>query len=162
MKHRTFVELITIFLLFHVSTAMATDCPVTTSSDGPYVDGWPQSQGWFGTEKFAIVLPRDGVWPTTKPGHRISVKLFWYVDGFEPGLEREFEAKIRRLDNGPNDAKISRTTNAGGPSLGAWTVLTGIDFPSEGCWEISGNFRGKTLVFVVRTETPAYRRQDAV
>ncbi len=65
---------------------------------------------------------------------------------------------MKRLDKGENDAVISRPTNAGGPNLGAWTVLTGIDFPSEGCWEISGTFEGTSLSFVVETKIPEYRR----
>ena len=69
-------------------------------------------------------------------------------------MEQEFVTSIRRLDEGVNDAVVPKITNAGGPSVGEWTALAGIDFPSEGCWEITGSVRGKSLTFVVRTEIP--------
>ena len=129
----------------------STDCPRSVGTDTQYVDAWVHASTWFGTKDMAVILPEDGVWPTTVPGHSISVKLFWFIDGFESGQEGEFVGSIRRLDEGKNDAVISEPTNAGGPSLGAWTVLTGIDFPSAGCWEVSGQFRGRVLTFVVET-----------
>jgi len=155
----------TVFVLFLLCQSVAisaAECPVTIGSDGPYVQGWPSAKTWHGSSDFAVILPTDGVWATTRPGNRISVKLFWYVKGFQPGMENEFETTIRRLDDGHNDARVPKITNAGGSNLGAWTALAGIDFPSEGCWEITGRFRGKSLIFVVRTKIPAYRRNDAI
>ncbi|MDH4125700.1 MAG: hypothetical protein OEW64_12800 [Gammaproteobacteria bacterium] len=149
------------FLICQSFSVWATECPVTIGIDGPYVEGWPNAKTWYGSEKIAVILPADGIWPTTKPGNLTSVKLFWYLEGFKPGLENEFEFSIQRIDEGPNDAVAPRVTNAGGPNLGAWTALVGIDFPNEGCWEIAGSFRGNTLTFVVKTEISAYGRGNA-
>lgn len=157
-NHHLGKSIIALLLLIPISTAVAAaDCPVTAGSDGAYVKGWPAVDRWFGSRYLALMLPENGIWATTKPGHRISIKLFWYVEGYEPGRENGFSATIKRLDDGENDAVISSATNAGGPNLGAWTVLTGIDFPSEGCWEISAEFEGASLTFVVKTVTPVYR-----
>jgi len=153
--------LVIAFVMCQCLAAVAKECPVTIGTDGPYLDGWPKAKTWYGSEKIAVILPSEGIWPTTKPGNSISVKLFWFVEGFKPGLEGEFEFSIQRLDEGPNDAVAPRVTNASGPNLGASTALVGIDFPSEGCWKISGTFRGKSLTFVVKTEIPAYRRANA-
>ena len=127
------------------------DCPRTIGSDKAYIDKWPAAESWYGSKDLAVRLPKSGIWPTTQRGHSISVKLFWYIDGFVAGEEDRFVGSIRRLDPGDNDAVLSQPTNAGGASLGDWTVLTGIDFPSAGCWEVSGNFNGKKLRFVVET-----------
>jgi hypothetical protein len=55
----------------------------------------------------------------------------------------------RRLDRDAPPADISRTTNAHSPSLGGWTMLVAVEFPSPGCWEITGEYLGQKLSFVV-------------
>ena len=135
-------------------------CPRTIGSTGTFSEPWPQSATWYGSEGLAVMLTPDGTLSTTKPGASLAVKYFWYsgslasggdLEAYQPGSESEFVGKVERLDEGPNDAVMSSPTNAGGDSLGAWTILTGIDFPSPGCWKVTGNFRGQTLSFVVET-----------
>jgi len=125
-------------------------CPRTIGADKVFSEPWPQADTWFGSEPLAVLLPKDGIWPTTVEGHLIAVKLFWYSAGFQPGMERDFVGRIERLDDGPNDAVISRPTNAG-LANDVWTILTGIDFKSSGCWRITGEYRGQSLEFVVET-----------
>ena len=91
--------IIAAFLMCQCFAVWATECPVTIGLDGPYVVGWPKAKTWYGSEQIAVMLPSEGTWPTTKPGNLISVKLFWYVEGFMPGLENEFEFTIRRLQS---------------------------------------------------------------
>lgn len=125
-------------------------CPRTIGANEVFLEPWPQAETWFGSESLAVILPQDGIWPTTVSGHLIAVKLFWYSVGFQPGMEHDFVGRIERLDDGPNDAVISRPTNAG-LANGVWTILTGVDFNSAGCWRISGEYRGQSLEFVVET-----------
>jgi hypothetical protein len=33
-----------------------------------------------------------------------------------------------------------------------WAILTGVDVPTVGCWELTGWYRGNTLSFVVSIE----------
>jgi hypothetical protein len=64
----------------------------------------------------------------------------------------------KRLDGSSPPADISAATNAGGPSLGGWTMLVMVEFPSSGCWEITGEYLGQVLDFVVEVqgdESPA-------
>ena len=135
--------------------ANATEnCPRTIGADKVFSDPWPQASSWFGTEALAVVLPENGIWPTTVPGHLIAVKVFWYSKEFparsDTWSDTGFTARIKRLDEGPNDAVISNPNWAGGGSMGEnWTMLTGIDFRSPGCWEISGVYLGQSLTFVV-------------
>lgn len=125
-------------------------CPRTLGADKVFSEPWPQADAWFGSEALAVLLPEDGIWPTTVEGHLIAVKLLWYSAGFQSGMERDFVGRIERLDDGPNDAVISRPTNAG-LANDVWTILTGIDFKSSGCWRITGEYRGQSLEFVVET-----------
>ena len=125
-------------------------CPRTIGADKVFLEPWPQAETWFGSESLAVILPKNGIWPTTVEGHLIAIKLFWYSAGFQPGMERDFVGRIERLDEGPNDAVISRPTNAG-LANDVWTILTGVDFKSAGCWRIVGEYRGQSLDFVVET-----------
>lgn len=127
------------------------ECDRTIGSSKEIVETWPHVETWFGSTALAVILPDNGTWPTTAPGHSISVKLFWWREGFEPGNEANLVVQLKRLDNGLNDADISSPTNAGGDPLGAWTMLTGIDFPSAGCWEVTGKYLGDKLTFIVET-----------
>jgi len=163
MMLRTLFISLTIGLFFAASQPVfgSATCPRTVGSVTEFVDGWPHADTWFGTNQLAVILPRNGVWPTTAPGHRISVRLFWYIDGFEAGQEGDFIGNVKRLDEGENDAIISAPTNAGGPSLGASTILTGINFPSAGCWEIIGTYKGNTLTFIVETIEHVEWRKNA-
>ena len=125
---------------------------------------FPESENWYGSEALAVMLPAEGRWATTKKDASIAVKLFWWSSGFKPGMEENLTVKIRNLSGGENDAVANRPTNAHAESLGGWTMLTGIDFRTPGCWEISGEYLGQTLTFVVQVvdvEQYLRERRDA-
>lgn len=149
-KHWLVVLAIT--YLFALAQPIVADetCPRSVGASNLFSEPWPQANSWFGSESLAVVLPENGIWSTTADGALIAVKLFWYSVGFQPGMERDFTGRIDRLDDGPNDAVLTRATNAG-LANGVWTVLTGIDFKSAGCWRVTGNYRGQSLEFVVET-----------
>ena len=149
-----------VLVLVTLGAAHAAECPRTLGTDTAFRAPWPSASTWFGTEALAVVLPQEGIWPTTSPGALIAVKLFWYSSeiqavadaGFDNGKMLGFTASIERLDSGPDDAVISGPNWAGLGGLGDnWTILTGIDFPSAGCWKISGEFLDQSLTFVVET-----------
>lgn len=154
------VVICSVVLILGCQIASANEsCPRTIGADRVFSEPWPQADTWFGSEALAVVLPKDGIWPTTGPGYRIAIKLFWYSAGLQPGMERHFVGRIERIDEGPNDAVISRPTNAR-LANDVWTILTGIDFKSVGCWRVTGEFRGQSLEFIVETvEHPEYEVQ---
>lgn len=127
-----------------------SSCPVTVGSDslGP---PFPESENWYGSEALAVILPEDGRWGITGPNALIAVKLFVWSAGFKPGMERDLSVKIEPLSGQANDAVVGGATNAGAKSLGGWTMLTGIDFPSVGCWRLTLDYLGQSLSFVVET-----------
>ena len=126
-------------------------CPITSGSDKFLGPPFPEAENWYGKESLAVILPANGLWPTTKSGHLMAVKLFWWSLGFEPGMESNLSVDIRSLNGKPVRAKINKPTNAHSESLGGWTMMTGIDFPDPGCWQISGEYLGQILTFVVET-----------
>ncbi len=146
-----FVILIVTTIARPVLSAEFDVCPVTHGSDGTPGPPFPEAQNWYGSEALAVVLPMDGGWGITGPTARIAVKLFMWSVGFEPGAEANLEVEIENLDGNPNDAIVTGVTSAGAESLGGWTMLVGIDFPSPGCWRITADYLGQSLSFVVRT-----------
>lgn len=145
-------------------------CPATTDRDPLY---GTSIRGWYGTEALAVQLSSPARWSTTRPGFLIGEKLFWRSAGFRPGTESELEITVRSLDGAPVTGSISAATNAYIPAeqLGRpptetgshalqremlsspdrWRMVTGVDFPTAGCWEISATYLGQTLTFVVQT-----------
>jgi hypothetical protein len=154
---------------WHVADATAdTACPATTTDDPLFGTSLP---GWYGTEALAVQLSSPATWPTTPPGHLIGQKLFWRSSGFQPGTESELEISIRSLDGAPITGGLWSATNAYVPleqrgaspidaqvmlsemqrSPERWRMLTGVDFPEPGCWEVTATYLGQALTFVVET-----------
>jgi hypothetical protein len=133
-----------------LSATAEVACPRTVGSKS-LGQPFPDSSHWYGSESFAVQLPPDGTWPTTEPGARIAVKLFWWSAGFKPGMESNLIVTLKELNGAAANPIVTRATNAHAESLGGWTMLTGIDFPDAGCWEITGRYLGQELKFVVET-----------
>ena len=150
MKMVLAAMVLTAALLAPTSAIAEFTCPRTVGYKalGPPL---PQSENWYGSEALAVQLPPTVTWPTTSPGALIAVKLFWWSAGFRPGMESNLNVTIRELSGAEVTAVISKPTNAHAASLGGWTMLTGIDFPQPGCWEITGQYLGQSLSFVVET-----------
>jgi hypothetical protein len=145
------VSLFVVATLFvSLSATAEVACPRTVGSDslGPPL---PDSSHWYGSQSFAVQLPPDGTWPTTAPGARLAVKLFWWSAGFKPGMESNLIVTLKELNGAGARAVVSRATNAHSELQGGWTMLTGIDFPDAGCWEVTGRYLGQELKFVVET-----------
>ncbi len=142
------------------STGSSGECPITIGTEKLLEPG---SRNLYGSEALAVALPADGTWAVTAPNARIAVKLFWRSAGFRPGMEHNLDIKIVNLSGGPNDAVVKDITTANSVPedwqtaqfddewLDGWLMLAGIDFPSPGCWEITGRYVGQSLTFVVET-----------
>lgn len=151
------------------STETDGGCPVTRGTDGLLE---PDSRNLYGSEALAVALPADGTWAVTAPNARIAVKLFWRSAGFRPGMEQHLKVGIENLNGGLNDAVVKGVTNANSVPedlekaqsddewQDGWQMLIGIDFPSPGCWEITGEYLGQSLTFVVETVDYSERRTD--
>ena len=158
-------------LLAHLSppTGVAANdlssCPVTRPPDPPFVPPAPypsqppggrghplgETAFWHGSPELWTAVPVDGMWPDL-PYHRsvYSQKIFWWREGYaildEPAPELVVTG--RRLDTSVPLLLASRATNAGGADIGE-AMLVGVDFPTLGCWEITGYYQGRELRFVV-------------
>lgn len=111
---------------------------------------------WLGTEKLWTVLRKSGIWEWAPhaPGHENEVqplteKTFWMSVDFNWRTEYPPKLKVtgRRLDGDAPPLLTMRATNAFIGS--AVSMLTGVYVPTAGCWEITGEYAGEKLSYVV-------------
>ena len=145
----------------HVTTAAGPNpCPVTTPAERPFVPPAPHPATpgggafWFGTGRLWTVLPETGIWsglPHSTPSDpTFRQKLAFWREGYDPHTEPQPNLTVsgRRIDS---NAPPLQTDGRGN---GSWTdddefIMTGINFPTTGCWEITGRFDDDELTFVV-------------
>jgi hypothetical protein len=133
-------------------------CPVTAPQEPvfqppePYLPDSPYpGVFWYGSDALWTQLPVDGRWyalPYDETGY--SQKVFWGREGYRMKDEPQPELVVtgRRLDADAPPLKASPATNGYHPDTGDF-MLVGVEVPTPGCWEISGDYYGNTLSFVV-------------
>lgn len=128
-------------------------CPVTvpsqqTSSLPASIDY--EGRFWFGTSALWTNLPADGIWwglPQENDGF-VQKTVFWrdgYVAVEEPNPDLTVSG--RRLDAPSKTFSFSDATN--GWDEGGDFMLMGIRIPTEGCWEITAEYKEAKLTYVV-------------
>ncbi|HUG35295.1 MAG TPA: hypothetical protein VMJ90_11040, partial [Anaerolineales bacterium] len=134
------------------------DCPVTTTAMLPFEAPEPYSpvapwEGifWFGTEGLWTALHDDGVWaglPLNPDGY--TQKIMWWSDFYILADEPEPALVVsgRRLDGDAPALRFYGATNAMAKDIGE-AMLTGVEFPTLGCWEVTGRYKKSGLTFVV-------------
>jgi hypothetical protein len=162
------LALVILLLLTQASLAQSRiamgDVPETCPVTKPYhtslfVPPWPYpakaSLGtfWFGSDRLWTNLPADGTWSglphytPTDPTFR--QKLFFYRQGYFVRTEPRPKLIVTgmRLDS-PAPTLLSDSTTSGLHGYQQFMVV-GIDFPTLGCWEITGHYEDDELTFVV-------------
>ena len=139
-----------------------SSCPVTVAPQKPFTPP-PQYElddnsaaFWIGSEKLWTALRKTGVWywAPHPPGpnneiQRLTEKTFWGSVDFDWKTEYPPKLKVtgRRLDGNAPPLLTLRSTNAfPGPAA---AMLSGVYVPTPGCWEITGEYKGEKLSYVV-------------
>jgi len=131
-------------------------CPVTTPPEPPWLPPVPykanagQGAFWYGSDTLWTKLGAEGVWkglPRRDNGY--FNKLVLWQEGYDWRKEPKPDIflVLRRLD-----AQAPLAISRGGTNAfidGVWTMLTGVIFPTEGCWEVTSYHDGTTMAFVV-------------
>lgn len=135
----------------------STTCPVTKRPDPRFIPPspfpeWPTlGEFWYGAAELWTAVPEDGEWrglPHNEHGY--TQKIFWWskdyfwLDDPQPPLV----VTGRRLDTDAPPLKVSPATNAFADDIQS-AMLVGVDFPTTGCWEITGRYQDAELSFVV-------------
>jgi hypothetical protein len=136
-----------------------TSC-LATKPDQPFIPPAPYpfkpSAGmfWFGSDRLWTALPVTGTWGGLRhytPGDpTYRQKLVFWRQGYDPHRETQPDLTVtgRRID-GP-----SAPLQTDGRGHGSWTnddqfIVTGINIPTLGCWEITGHYESDELTFVI-------------
>ena len=134
----------------------AYSCPMTKPADGVFVPPvpYPKARGgsfYVGTRRLWVEV-HPGPWralPIWPEGYR--QKIVWWSQGYNAKADPQPAIAIsgRRLD-GSAPALVVTGAN------GSWTnidfIMSGVNFPTKGCWEIAGRFKGAKVKFVVSVE----------
>ena len=129
------------------------DCPITQPPDPPFIPAspWPAQppdidRYWFGDNGLWVALPLDGIWDQLLLGEKF---LLWSEEFDVYEEERpELTVTARRLDGNPSSFHVSEATNAYHESI-HWAMLIGVELASSGCWELTGQYKGHQLSFVL-------------
>jgi hypothetical protein len=137
-------------------------CQVTVPPAEPFIPPKPYEVGELkntfvlGTERLWTTVRKSGVWGwgPHEPGHEHEVqplteKIFWVSQDFNWRKEYPPDLRVtgRRLDGSAPPLLTMTPTNAfPGPAA---AMLTGVYVPTPGCWEITGEYKGQKLSFVV-------------
>ena len=140
-----------------VSKDLPASCPLTVPQDQAFVPPAPyDSLGfighfWFGSNSLWTEIPDNGIWeglPHNLEGY--TQKVFWWRDGYVWNEEPEPKLVVtgERLDAHAPLLNVSKATNAYAGDIGS-AMLVGVDFPTLGCWKITGKYNDAELSFVV-------------
>jgi hypothetical protein len=130
-------------------------CPVTRAFDQHFIPPFPYSsqpapgRGWFGTDRLWVMAPAS-VWTgisTSRDEPVFRNKIAWWRQGYDWRSQPKPRLRIRgrRLDRSAKP--LSATVSNAGATLPYMMSL--IEVPTFGCWEITGQYDDDTLTFVV-------------
>lgn len=136
----------------------SASCPITQPPESPFIPPTPYpaepppeyEEFWYGTPELWTMLRVDGTWsslPHNAAGY--TQKIAWWREGYDIYTEPNPELIVtgKRLEASAPPLLESRATNAR-TELGD-LMMVGVDIPTLGCWEITGQYNGHELSFVV-------------
>lgn len=141
-----------------VPTEVPRSCPATLPPARAFVPPPPYPSEhtltgfWFGSEKLWVQLPTSGTWshlshyrPTDTAFRQ---KIQWWRKGYDWRTDIPSKLVItgKRLD--ANAPPLVSESNASG-TTGQAFIMSGLDIPTLGCWQITGDFAGDKLTFVI-------------
>jgi hypothetical protein len=140
--------------------AVPNTCPVTKPADESFVPPQPYparpsvSEFWFGNDMLWTALPANGTWRGlphyTSSDPTFRQKLFFWREGYDVRAEPQSRLKVsgKRLHS-PAPPLLSDRPNNGWVKPEQPFMVTGINFPTLGCWEITGRYQDDELTCVV-------------
>lgn len=143
------------------ATTPPASCPVTPRPANEFKPpaGYKrdEKQFWLGTEKLWTVMNDRGIWQdqffAPHPGKPLpQVEILWMSvnQDWQREPHPDLSVKGKRLD-GPSSA-ILATPAFRSPRDPTAAMMTRVFIPLPGCWEITGEYKGNTLTFVVWVE----------
>lgn len=136
-------------------------CPVTKPPAQPFVPPPPYwtdhgpDRFWYGSESLWTLLnvSGTGTWRTGR-GKVLTAKLVYWRRGFDWRKEPEPELVVtaKRLDREAPSVATEQANAVFVTGRQPAAMMTGIDIPSAGCWELTAQYRDQKLSFVVSVQ----------
>ena len=145
----------------------SAQCLTTLPPNPPFVPPIAYPSGalssgmfWYGTDTLWTALSFDGKWtiqnnPLAPKGY--ETKLFFWRRGFD--WRKELKPKLivtgKRLDGDAPSIAVADASAVfvlGRPDTMPPGMMTLIEIPTAGCWEITAHYAGHTLTFIVSVE----------
>jgi hypothetical protein len=142
----------------NVSKDPPTSCLVTVPQNPAFIPPAPydtlhsfKDHFWFGSNSLWTIIPANGVWdalPLNPEGY--TQKILWWREGYVWDQEPEPNLVVtgERLDASAPPLNVSKATNAFAEDIGS-AMMVGVDFPTLGCWKVTGNYNSIELSFVI-------------
>lgn len=123
-------------------------CPVTQLEEDPRAIG-----PLYGSEDgLQVFITGEGVW-SSLPGDAegLGQKVFWKYPGYN--VTEDYTPALtvtgEQLDGDGYFFEPGPATNAFAADLLGDAILSGVRIPHAGCWQLTGEYRGSQLSFVV-------------
>jgi hypothetical protein len=133
-------------------------CPITRQQapafqpPAPYPAQAPEPDSfWYGSDALWTLLRSDGTWRDLPHGDAgYTQKVVWWRRGYDWQADPTPRLTVtgRRLDAPAPPLAASRATNGFHESYRSF-MLVGVDIPTPGCWELTGQVPAAELKFVV-------------
>jgi hypothetical protein len=93
----------------------------------------------------------DGVWRGVESSQGVFDKVFWWSTSWEWRTDHrpDLSVTFRALDGSVPPVTISGATNAHTEDDIKHAMLVGLGLPTTVCWEITGEYKGQSLSYVV-------------
>jgi hypothetical protein len=125
------------------------DCPVTQSGEQSDFIG-----ALYGDEDgLRVYLNNNGVWRQLPIGEKggYNQKIFWKFPGYVAMNDPMPDLAVmgRQLNGNGSFVSEGPATNATSSETNGDAILSGVEIPTYGCWELTGEYEGSKLSFVV-------------
>lgn len=136
-------------------------CPVTLPPQPQFVPPAsypstpPGGESWYGTPALWTTLAPNGIWSGLPHTNGVYIqKVLWWRDSDDWRTEAVPQLSLSgvRTDGPAKPLTASTVTSVSAADIGSAMVVL-IDIPAAGCWEITGQYKGTTLSFVVWVTT---------
>jgi hypothetical protein len=148
-----------IFLQYTPHAFGGDECQVTLAESSPMAASGAlpvsidSSHAWYGGAALAALIPKNGVWNGMGPEHNYGDKFWWWRSGYDAKAESAPNLNIsaRLLDGRNTEIEVSDATSgfSSDPEVNWNSILIGMEFPSSGCWEITGMYDGVESLIIV-------------
>jgi hypothetical protein len=93
----------------------------------------------------------DGVWRGTPRSDGLFDKVFWWSSAWDWKNDHKpaLVVTARRVNSDTQVVKASQATNAHNESDIHDAMLVGLTIPNRGCWEVTGEYEGHTVSYIV-------------